>query len=305
MSPTLKYLPVCFFLFLNGCAVRVGPKTIARDRFDYTSALSNSWKEQMIMNMVKARYLDPPMFMDVAQVVTSYTFEGSASVNLPDWEGAAAGSAAGISGRWAESPVITYNPLVGEKFTRSLLQPIPPIALFSLVQAGWPIDVVFSIAVRAINGLYAATHVEALKKQGDTDFYRVVKMLRELQLTGAFALRVEKGRRRRGSGGLPSAPGGRANRGDRTCGQENARPQSGSQGVQHSIWRRPERRHRTGNGNPFHARDTTGGLGWRGSACCRRAGGSRVETCGNEGSAIGRAEISDQRALVTWQTKPP
>ena len=192
MSPTLKYLPVCFFLFLNGCAVRVGPKTIARDRFDYTSALSNSWKEQMIMNMVKARYLDPPMFMDVAQVVTSYTFEGSASVNLPDWEGAAAGSAAGISGRWAESPVITYNPLVGEKFTKSLLQPIPPIALFSLVQAGWPIDAVFNIAVRAINGLYATTHVEALKKQGDTDFYRLVKMLRELQLTGAFALRVEK-----------------------------------------------------------------------------------------------------------------
>ena len=190
MSPTLKCLAVCFFLFLNGCAVRVGPKTIAGDRFDYASALSNSWKEQMITNLVKARYLDPPMFMDVAQVVASYTFEGSANINLPDWQG---GSAGGIAGRWAESPVITYNPLVGEKFTRSLLQPIPPIALFSLVQAGWPIDVVFSIAVRAINGLYAATHVEALKKQGDTDFYRVVKMLRELQLTGAFALRVEKG----------------------------------------------------------------------------------------------------------------
>jgi hypothetical protein len=192
MNRTLLYLLLCFLLFLNGCALRVGPKTIARDRFDYSSALSNSWKEQMIMNMVKVRYLDSPMFMEVALVVASYTFEGSATISLPDWEGAAAGPAAGVGGRWAESPVITYNPLVGEKFTRSLLQPIPPIALFSLVQAGWPIDVVFSIGVRAINGLYASTHIEVLKRRGDTDFYRLLKMLRELQLTGAFALRVQQ-----------------------------------------------------------------------------------------------------------------
>jgi hypothetical protein len=98
----------------------------------------------------------------------------------------------GFEGRWAESPTITYDPLVGEKFTKSLLQPIPPVALFSLVQAGWPIDVVFAIGVRAINGLYATSNIEALKRPGDTDFYRLLKMLRELQLTGAFALRVEK-----------------------------------------------------------------------------------------------------------------
>jgi len=37
--------------------------------------------------MVKLRYAEPPMFLDVAQVVTSYTFEGSGSINAPDWEG--------------------------------------------------------------------------------------------------------------------------------------------------------------------------------------------------------------------------
>lgn len=142
--------------------------------------------------MVKVRYLEPPMFLDVAQVVASYTFEASASVNLPDWAGAAAGPAAGASGRWAESPTITYNPLVGEKFTKSLLQPIPPVAIFSLVQAGWPIDAVFGVAVRAINGLYATTSIQILKRQGDTNFYQLLKMLRELQLTDAFGLNVQK-----------------------------------------------------------------------------------------------------------------
>jgi hypothetical protein len=182
---------LCLLLILPGCALRVGPKTVARDRFDYSAALTNSLKEQMLMNLVKIRYLDPPTFLDVAQVVATYTFEGSASVNLPDWAGAASGSAAGINGRWAESPTITYNPMAGKRFSQSLLQPISPLAIFSLVQAGWPIDNVFSVSVRAINGLYATTNVEMLKKQGDINFYRLLKILHELQLTEAFALRVQ------------------------------------------------------------------------------------------------------------------
>jgi len=46
--------------------------------------------------------------------------------------------------------------------------------------------------VRAINGLYATTNIEALKREGDTEFYRLLRMLRELQLTGEFALRVQQ-----------------------------------------------------------------------------------------------------------------
>ena len=200
---------LCLLVILPACARRIGPKTVAGDRFDYTAALSNSWKEQMLANLVKIRYLDPPMFLEVAQVVATYTFEGSASVNLPDWSGAAAGSAAGVSGRWAESPTITYNPMAGSKFSKSMLQPISPLAIFSLVQSGWPVDTVFAVTVRAINGLYATTNVELLKKEGDTDYYRLLKILRELQLTEGFALRVHKQRGRSRAGGFSQASIGR------------------------------------------------------------------------------------------------
>ena len=48
-------LGAMFIVFLSGCA-GLGPRTIPRDRFDYARAISESWKSQMLLNMVKLRY---------------------------------------------------------------------------------------------------------------------------------------------------------------------------------------------------------------------------------------------------------
>ena len=66
-------------LSFSGCA-NIGPKTVPRDRFDYNTAISDSWKEQTLLNIVKLRYADMPLFVEVASVVSGYTLEGS--VNL-------------------------------------------------------------------------------------------------------------------------------------------------------------------------------------------------------------------------------
>jgi hypothetical protein len=181
---------VAVLSLLSGCALRMGHKIVAQDRFDYSGAIARSWKEQMLLNMVKLQYAEPPMFLDVAQVVASYTFEGSGSISAPDWEGHPTGAAASISGRWAESPTITYNPLTGEKFIKSLMQPVPPISLLSLVQAGWPIDIVFLVGVRSINGLNAVSNEAVLQSAGDPDFYRVLTLMREAQASGSVGLRI-------------------------------------------------------------------------------------------------------------------
>ena len=147
----------------------------------------------MLLNMVKVRYMDPPMFLDVQQLVQQYTLEGSGTLIAPGWTGnSTIAPAASASGRWAESPTITYVPLSGEKFTKSLLRPVSPADLFSLVQAGWPIDAVFEVGVRSINGLRAGARTALLKQPGDPDFYRVLSMLRELQASDSFGIRVDE-----------------------------------------------------------------------------------------------------------------
>src|SRR5260370_15685317 len=192
-------------LDLAGCAARTGPKSIVHDRFDYSGAITRSWKEQMLMNMVKLRYMDPPMFLDVQQGVQQYTLEGSGSIFAPGWTGdATIAPAAQASGRWAESPTLTYIPLSGAQVTKGLLQPVSPIDLISLIESGWPIDAVFDVGVRAINGLHAGSRTEVLKRTGDPDFYRVLPMLRALQAPDSFGIRVDE--TLGAAGGLPRLP---------------------------------------------------------------------------------------------------
>ena len=66
---------ICVLLFSAGCS-SIGTGTITSDRFDYNAAISDSWKDQMLINLVKIRYGDSPVFLDIASVISQYSVEG-------------------------------------------------------------------------------------------------------------------------------------------------------------------------------------------------------------------------------------
>ena len=66
---------------LTACT-RVGPTSIKRDRFNHVSMISDSWKEQMLLNLVKLRDADAPVLLDVASVISQYELTGVVSAGF-------------------------------------------------------------------------------------------------------------------------------------------------------------------------------------------------------------------------------
>ena len=182
---------------LAGCTI--GPGTVGRDRLDYSAAIADSWKRQMLLNVVKLRYSDAPMFLNVGQIVSGYTVQSTFSASgsifntstiVPGVPNSSIGL--GAQGQFIDRPTVTYQPLMGERFARSLMTPIPPPALMSLIQAGSPADLVLRLAVHVVNGIRNRYGGDARATHADPEFYQLTEALRRIQLSGAVGLRVRR-----------------------------------------------------------------------------------------------------------------
>jgi len=181
-------------LLLTGCQ-HIGPKTVAVDRFDYSSAIADSWKQQTLLNIVKLRYMDLPVFVDVASIVSGYSLQTGVNVGgtVSSRDAIQADFfAAGASAIYTDRPTITYVPMTGEKFLRGLITPIDPKHIFFMMQAGYPADFILGLAVESLNGVRNRSATAGGVREADPEFFRALDLMRDVQLAGAVGLRVEE-----------------------------------------------------------------------------------------------------------------
>jgi hypothetical protein len=180
-------------LAVAGCQ-SLGPTTVQRDRAEYSDAISQSWKRQALLNIVKLRYLDPPIFVDVGQIVAGYSLETNLTLGASFPETSALGgdtSSIGGAARYTDRPTVTYVPLTGNNFMRGLLAPLPPASLFALMQSGHPADIILLVAASSLNGLKNQEATLDGVAPADPRFMRVLELLRTVQTAGALSMRVE------------------------------------------------------------------------------------------------------------------
>ena len=167
--------------------VSIGPGILERDRLDYSDAMSDSWEQQMLKNIVKLRYRESVFFLEVASVINQYTVEGTARAAVTP--GSGDDDIIGGSGRYADRPTITYAPLRGKDFVRQMLAPVSPTVLFILAQSGWPIDRMFELTVRKVNGI-ANTSLAGVNQLPDPEFAELMQIFRKLQGSRALDMRM-------------------------------------------------------------------------------------------------------------------
>ena len=183
-------------LSVTTCA-SIGPGTVPHDRIDYGSSIGNSWKEQTLLNIVKLRYADMPIFLEVAQVIAGYQLQGTlgTSFTAGNFNAAVIGpfTATGnatAAGTYTDRPTVIYQPLTGVDFLKRLMTPIPPSSVLFMIQSGYAADRIMPIMLDSINGLNNESN--RLRRPADPKFTRLVELIREGQLAGAIQIRIER-----------------------------------------------------------------------------------------------------------------
>lgn len=97
----------------------------------------------------------------------------------------------GASGRFLDRPTVTYAPLTGPDFVKTMMTPFPPGSIMFLIEAGWPVDVILQVGVQAINGL-RNYRGGPYGHPADPEFIEVIRLLQRIQMSGGIGFKLAR-----------------------------------------------------------------------------------------------------------------
>ena len=181
-------------MLLTSCG-SYGPRSMDRDQLNYGNSIGDNWKNQMLANIVKIRYVDMPVFVDVGSIVSGYSLSTTVNGNLGFNNSFTGGNAQGLgaSGTYTDRPTITYMPKTGDDYLRAILEPVAPNSLLALIQAGYSSQLLFTWAVEAINGVHnwsVSRRSNSRSGNADPEFIEYAALMQELQVLGAVGFEL-------------------------------------------------------------------------------------------------------------------
>jgi hypothetical protein len=157
----LSFAIVTFFLVataLTGCS-GFGPRMLPGTRLDYNVSVDRSTNEEMLLNLVRLKYFENPVFLQVGSIASVYSLGFTAGFNadIPDQRdfsnGVYSRFAPSVGGSYSDSPTVTYTPYQGQVFAQQVLAELDFERFSLLYRSGWPIEHLLPIFVYRIGGL--------------------------------------------------------------------------------------------------------------------------------------------------------
>ena len=150
---TNKIILTFFISQLIGCA-SIGPDIIQASGNDYNIAIQRTTDEQLLLNLVRLKYRDTPLFLEVNSVSSQFKLFSEAAITA-NFKKQKTPENIGLSGKlnFTEQPTITYLPLHGDGFIQKLLAPISLETILLLANSGWSVERIIRLAVQNINGI--------------------------------------------------------------------------------------------------------------------------------------------------------
>ena len=176
----------------SGC---LGPAAVSLTRTRYNEAYRKTNDEQILLNIVRLRYADSPIFIDLNNITSQFEVSGRGNYSY-GLDGSGPGfSNLGLGDLFVrDAPTLSFHPRSGQEIAKALLTPLSA-ELFSVVNAGANVEQFFLMAVNDINDVPNATRAIAMmpsSPDNNDEFRRGVQLLSALEHRGAIELTVRK-----------------------------------------------------------------------------------------------------------------
>src|SRR5436305_14745204 len=174
---TLLAAAACF----SGCA---GPKAVRYTRMQYNEVIRDTNDEQLLMNIVRLRYADSPVFIDLPSITSQ--FEVSGRSNYLRGVGNQFGGKTNLGfGELSlrDTPTLSYHPREGREIAKALLTPLSS-DLFIVVNAGADIEQLLLLTINDMNDIPnapRATNLVPKVPDDNTQFLRGIRLLKSLR----------------------------------------------------------------------------------------------------------------------------
>ena len=166
---------------VSGC---IGPKAVRYTRMRYNEVVRDTNDQQLLMNIVRLRYADSPVFIDLPNITSQFEVAGRSNY-LGGYGNQTPGRASLGYGELSlrDTPTLSYHPREGREIAKALLNPLTP-DFFSVVNAGADIEQLLLMTVNDINDVPNAPRATTLVPRVPDDnakFLRGVRLLASLR----------------------------------------------------------------------------------------------------------------------------
>jgi len=138
-------------LVAGGCSL--GPRMLEGNRAQYNMKLQQSASQQMLVNLVRVKYFEPPFFMQVGAVNSTFNYQLEPSLLVEIPEAMLHKYSLQLLGQYTERPTITYVPLEGEDYVNRVLAEVEMERFQTLYRSGWSLELLMRILVAQMGDL--------------------------------------------------------------------------------------------------------------------------------------------------------
>jgi hypothetical protein len=176
---------------LSGC---IGPPAVRYTRLRYNEVVRDTNDEQLLINIVRLRYADSPVFIDLPNITSQFEISGHGGYfggRGYEFSGFTNLGSGDLSLR--DTPTLSYHPREGREIAKSLLTPLSS-DLFIVVNAGASIDQLLLLTINDINDVPNALRATTLTPRvpdDNAEFVRGIRLLQALRERDATELFLE------------------------------------------------------------------------------------------------------------------